>query len=130
MREFFHGWRRKVGCVALTFTLLLFVLWLRSLIKSESLTVAYGDRDHWITSSEGLVGWHSYPTDGFAAMMLSLPQQWRHTHDPNIEVVARWGHDFDVKWWRISHVAMMLPLTLLSAYLILWKPRPKERRDA
>jgi hypothetical protein len=29
--------------------------------------------------------------------------------------------------WRVPYYAIIIPVTLLSAYLILWKPRPEPK---
>lgn len=71
MREFFNGWRRKVGCVAL-----MVACWLMSLCLAQRL---------------------NYPGGVDAA-----------GDDPGAQLFA-----------------LAFPLTLLSTYLILWKPRAK-----
>ena len=70
MREFFHGWRRKLGCVLLVMAAVLTRKWGRHPICIETPT-----------------GWE-------------MSESWVFQH------------------WQIA-----IALTLLSAYLILWKPR-------
>ena len=40
-------------------------------------------------------------------------------------IIAAGKHEF----WIIPHWSIVLPLTLLSAYLLLWKPRPKTKGE-
>src|SRR5882757_1087048 len=39
MREFFHGWRRKAGCVTLVMACMLMIGWMRSRVVHEGLAL-------------------------------------------------------------------------------------------
>ncbi|MBS0201250.1 MAG: hypothetical protein JSS49_00015 [Planctomycetes bacterium] len=85
MREFFKGWRRKVGCVALVVASL-FMIWI---------------------NDPAIVGFSIAVTD------VSLFED-RHAE----------SHDYNVE---IPNWSTIIILSLLSAYLILWRPRKKPK---
>ena len=49
MPEFFHGWRRKVGCSLLLVAIGLCTLWARSELVEDNLSIPSGDRRHLVT---------------------------------------------------------------------------------
>ncbi len=125
MREFFHGWRRKAGCLALVMALILIGQWIRSRIVSDRMDVAWGGRQHAIISAGGSVYWWRdiAKADWFRVKV---------GYSPAEDVVMA-----QADYWRLERrhpersvipiplLFLAIPLTLLSAYLILWKPRPK-----
>ena len=128
MREFFHGWRRKAGCFTLTMALALSSMWLRSSFVFDILDITPSEQRCQIASACGMIFaavWHednpSYRRNGWQRIELS------GLNDPEatIEVALYSWQNFD---WHIPYRSLILPLTLLSAYLILWKPRKRERR--
>ena len=174
MREFFKGWRRKVGCGLLVMACVIFGAWMRSgsvedtffinMSETQSHVVWLADSGLWWVSSKRF---RDEPRDDRFLRWENRPANWRVTnsvqqfgfakpyshYDPSfqeVEVEIHWrlrfcGGDFGnitrhggglygrlspqkvcfvPFWW------LMLAPALLSAYLILWKPRPKERRDA
>ena len=89
MREFFRGWRRKVGCVTLVMACALALNWAAS-----------------------------YST-------VNLPEDYYpdlESHHGNIEYTKFVGTRREVVW-QIPYSFVTVPLTLISAYLILRKPR-------
>ncbi len=153
MREFFRGWRRKVGCVTLAMACLLGVFWGRSHLIADKIEVP---------------GWHSGSECKSYAGYISLT--WRSPSEQfekirwTSEVLSEWSevdiwtyNDARFEWnWsgiKFGSVAtgvwsehrgedslsgeirthfravydwvLVLPLTLLSAGLILWKPRKR-----
>ena len=115
MREFFRGWRRKAGCVTLVMAVALACLWVRGVVAPKSVKFQVGHRIHCLTTINGRLIWES--ADKVHGMSL-LEEESNLTVLPN----ERRG--------IIQLRTTILPMTLLSAYLILWKPRPKDRRDA
>ena len=107
MREFFHGWRRKMGCVALVTACALTFEWLRSL------------------------------ADGPESEQLLLPQfnsgkyhfsAWKVASDIVCTIdqsPVGTGTSITVSEFAIPFCALVLPLTLLSAYLILYPGKRK-----
>ncbi len=158
MKEFFYGWRRKAGCVALVVACLFMGLWARSRFYEDDFRFRVGRHAVYVFHSfESGLAWISVwePNDG--------PRLIRHNgamssielmdDKRNIEwqTDRREGNDAgalrQVEWdWncggcRYGHqptgpmsgigsnllqvpysIFVLLP-TLLSAYLILWKPR-------
>ncbi len=131
MREFFHGWRRKAGCVTLVLALVFMGAWLRSYIVEDRLAFTTGDFRHAISSFQGRVGWDRW-LDSPPSVGVAWSSEWRNL---NMPIRARPTHfkarpgsilgklQFEsraVPYWPFA-----IPLTLLSAYLILWKPRKR-----
>lgn len=58
MREFFKGWRRKAGCVALTVSCLLMAAWIRSRTIPDRIVIrSYGHvTEYWVSEQSG-IGW-------------------------------------------------------------------------
>ncbi|HEY4263122.1 MAG TPA: hypothetical protein VGM98_23370 [Schlesneria sp.] len=108
----FHGWRRKAGCVALVVACFLFIAWTRSLIVSDAIL----GRSRWISlDSEGKTYDLIVSRDGAVR---------------NIYRTSQMGGGFrDEEVFAVSYAIVILPLTLLSAYLILWKPRKRLSSD-
>jgi hypothetical protein len=56
MREFFRGWRRKVGCVTLVMTCALMGLWMRSIRTFDEVLVGIGNAKYFVSSAQGGFG--------------------------------------------------------------------------
>jgi hypothetical protein len=146
MREFLRGWRRKAGVATLVMAMALCGAWLRSLsIEDEvyfpigqTMPVLLFSRDgYFVWAKFGIVDWND---------LKGMSPHWRASahnpqsrrHEPlffeNVgftwrwwicaivdDVVPRRGYRFFV----ISYGCLTIPFTLLSAYLILWKPRKR-----
>jgi hypothetical protein len=151
MLEFFNGWRRKVGCVAMVMAMLICAAWTRSHAVSESV---HAYKNTFLLSTPDLLSLATLMDDR------SVHQRFEyHLHEenpldiPNITWSRRFGV-FGVGEIREQHLAsgiadgefvkvvvageivttvlsipywsLACPLTLISAYLILWKPRRRE----
>lgn len=121
MHTFFHGWRRKAGIISLVVACVMTGLWNRSLFVED--LVAFPRRQAF-DSLNGNLYWDSGAIFTFNPGWCA----WR-THDlrnpRQLEVsLAHWEQSHSM---RIPYWSMVSPLTLLSAYLLLWKPR--HRRD-
>jgi hypothetical protein len=142
MREFFMGWKRKVGVVTLVMALVGIYFWVRS--------IGYIDRVM-ITSRKSLIFFESV-RQSFAWSRFQLTEndwgenfdfRWQSIargSDPNdtvhsLETVPHWHcsgfhivsgdfiEDCDQTLLVIPDWSIILPLTLFSAYLLLCKPR-------
>ncbi|MEI8383777.1 MAG: hypothetical protein WCJ09_26925 [Planctomycetota bacterium] len=133
MGDFFHGWRRKAGCVTLVMACVVMAMWVRSHNMVDGITFSIGDRHHAIGSMQHGIAWfgwdlihkdewgfqsHSVDELGFQSMSLSM-------------IVEEWNRsaqkaEANPNAWAIRYWSIVLPLTLLSAYLILWKPRKRK----
>ena len=128
MRDFFHGWRRKAGCVLLVVALVITLSWIRSLRSHES--VGFGNCFLWHSCGRiGIVGfvppfsaigalwWQSRMLDASdCQFQRDLPQCYISAgilNCPEHVVIAHW--------------LLALPTSILSAYLLLW---PLKRKTA
>ena len=136
MREFFKGWRRKAGCVALVIACTLTVAWIRSHNTVDGLNISIGNRCHAIGSMRSGVAWFAWDSTSE-----QLKEEWTvqsHSayemgfHRRSLaEIVELWIRSakemgqLNPRAWAAPYWSIVLPLSLLSAYLILWKPRKK-----
>ncbi len=124
MHTFFHGWRRNAGCILLVLACVLACLWVRSQDVLEQLCFRYPGFA--IGHACGVVfvsAMPSNPNQRFVAF------QWVNNYG---KVVKRQGHStaypicVHSSGGYIAYLVLILLTTLLSAYLILWKPRKRE----
>jgi hypothetical protein len=138
MREFFRGWRRKAGCVALVMACALMGAWIRSRAISDRIVIRrYGHITEYLVSELSGFGWKKeiewsliaaggVVTDVPYCEWLGFKYGMRFAPEASLGLVAK------VNVRIVPYWALTVPLTLLSAYLILWKPRtkPKEHHHA
>lgn len=108
MHAFFHGWRRKTGMVTLVMAGPFVVGW----VYGHSLA----------PNSEGGIGVNvEFKSPGIAieCTEFGYAPQSLESYTSHLRVLA----ELFVPYWAIA-----VPLTLLSAYLILWKPRKPSSR--
>lgn len=154
MREFFTGWRRKAGCIALVMACVLMAGWARSAdtfdfvgangrlsrVGIESVcgrikvirTSPLGDPNLFNFTS-GPVEHLEYvktTADGKHELIPALGSPtWRldwigfHT---SVGDYPTYSSTIRMSVLIVPYWAVVLPLTLLSAYLILWKPRKRK----
>ena len=159
MGEFFKGWRRKAGLVTLAMACLLTCAWMRSYMIRECVCIPRRSSDHNIESHGGGLHWYRdtpsignggirWHSESLSTPLISggigiSPISLRRLIG-KAEWGWRWaGFDFGVVIieGRISSVrrsdfcivpywSLVLPLTLLSAWLILVTPRNEKRTQA
>lgn len=140
MKQFFRGWRQRAGCVAL---LLAYLAWYAPIVV--------GNREYrWQTAQStsaimfrhGIVYWSkSWNSDGSEVPrgrsgVFVLPPKGiyrpfdpaNHTHDWQVDLGVLQIHRFhsimqSMNAWQFSYWTLFPSLTLLSAYLLLWKRR-------
>lgn len=156
MNEFFHGRRRKVGVASLALALAVMGLWFRSLNHvdggaiqfSDQRGVTFGTREcglyvrRYATLEpdmpegppENLFEFWTTPAgdngdDGLDDWLWN-PGCWIISSDLTFcgFRYARFGINA-VEILLIPYWAIVLPLSLFSAYLILWKPRKRDSRS-
>jgi hypothetical protein len=123
MHAFFRGWKRKVGCVTLMMSCALLGAWIRSYTLADVYGITVADRHHQFCSFHGNLAWCS--TNGRWGAF----QGWL-TGDAS-KLNSRTYLELDpgdmdvlqVRQWVIVYAWLALPLSLVSAYLILWEPR-------
>lgn len=150
MKEFLHGWRRKIGTVTLLMALAFTGAWLRG----HRLTDVYspgGTRtiiDSWTSSRDGIEwlrlkrpqpmtpnrsGWRTHAAGTTGSSVAGFIR----SHEQTIDWRWGWlGFNFGeshaskplavrMQFLTIPYWSLVLPLTLLSAYLILLPPRKR-----
>ena len=129
MQEFFKGWRRKLGCVALVIALLPAIAWMRSYFVNDRLAFSRGEFRHAIGSDLGDVVWEHW-LDRPPAGGLAWSSEWRnwdapahsrpsyYKAEPNSLLGQLQFESRSIPYWPV-----VIPLTVLAASLILWKER-------
>lgn len=163
MREFFRGWRRKVGCVALALALVLTSVWVRSLtMQDRSIVICLSklSRQQVATDRDGFWCVHEVSTGpmnfGYVSALAWGPRinqrdrgwpyraasehyqldwrmraigfdvgrfHWCDQCDAEDET-AKWAVVFRIPFWSI-----VLPLTAVSAWLLIITPRRKQVKE-
>jgi hypothetical protein len=156
MREFFKGWRRKVGCLTLAVACAMMAGWIRSIRLTEGFKYPKDGSTCHIESSGGEIKWSKVGSPQGVTMLFkhrlspktgwySSPIQARKP-DPMLLGVGEhreWGgfrfrayvidevfFDIPIEEWAVPYWALVLPPTLLSACLMLWKPWKRVKADA
>jgi hypothetical protein len=138
MREFFRGWRRKAGCVMLAMACLLTAAWIRSFALHDVVAIPLWNSYTYVVSVNGDFAVElTYPVPaGADPFWMTMRQDSDATIFEFLQdnIVWKWrgaglaisktspGHTTD---YIVHYAWLTLPLTLLSAYLILWKPKPR-----
>lgn len=131
MGEFFKGWRRKTGLVTLVLACALMAEWVRSRSVEDNLCVRLDDDTvELLTSSRfGLTRTRIVEPEGDQIHVRfffqnQLPGDWNTSRPWFIEQLRGLpGPDNTFFVWHAPHWTIILPLTLLSACLLLSKPR-------
>lgn len=128
MSEFFQPFRRKLGMLVLVVTCVFMAAWIRSQTTIDVIGRAPGR----VLSWDGSILVEAGPFD-----WLSL--DWQTYHDwEGIDAIFerypffKWEWRFcgirksnhDPPYWVLPYGYIVIPLTLLSAWLLLSKPRP------
>jgi hypothetical protein len=143
MSSFFHGWRRKAGCVALVMACVFMGGWIGSLTNNTTVALCDGPVIYYFsTGYHGLeLETHAECPPRSAEYNSGFPRNFSQAQQP-IELQTKFAgwkfqkpflgiksaeiRPFTTDRWRvliIPYSYIVLPLTLLSAYLMLWKPR-------
>ena len=143
MGEFFKPWRRKFGCLTLVMALVFTCGWIRSLSNFEMIHFPIGGKRHiTLASRKGILYLDEWEMHGVEQLYWTLPidtdpfegsvvrQRWSWLEfqfgDGYIPTTLQTPFVFiAVPYWSI-----VIPLTALSAYLLLSKPRKKPDAEA
>ncbi len=148
MREFFHGWQRKAGVATLVMACLVTSVWLRSLTYEDTFRLSqHGTSEVLLISAQQnvVIAWTNGASAGKTPFWTSRPltqsQGWNFAAANNVTIyfdlsVCGFGYnDFAKESWtskplsimtlHFSYLFLVLPLTLISAYLILWPQRKR-----
>jgi hypothetical protein len=119
-----------VGCVTLTMACVLMGVWLRSRFFRDSLNFPIGSRQYCVFSMASAIGWSGLDhSNGGVLEWESEPIAHSEVDSELSALLLNAQMDFldqRLAIWLVSYWLLVLPLTLLSAYLILWKPRKRE----
>ena len=148
MGAYFKPWRRKIGVLSLLLACVLMVAWMRSWNRGDVYVIRIGDDTlHCFISQRDWIGWvkiqsqQSLPRtvrtgwdvkllNGADALFNAIHTKWFAPitrHDPLHATPGYFGVSYEpfvpnphliMPYWSI-----VIPLTLLSAYLLLSKPR-------
>lgn len=119
MLTFFHGWRRKAGCVALVMACVFMAAWVRSIQYQDAFFIYFGARITGIATAEGYFSLASKPSDEYVfhydSFVVSQP----------IRIGAHVDHATVMLGdpWYFPYWSIVAPLTIFSAWLLLTKPR-------
>jgi hypothetical protein len=113
MRKFFHGWRRRAGCILLIMAITLAGVWVRGIVAPKTVEWPLGNQTLLLTTNNGRLIWEWANRHEIADEASLLSDQRRMSSIANVDEHQR----------MLRFRSPVLCLTLLSAYLILWKPR-------
>jgi hypothetical protein len=111
VREFFRGWRRKAGLLMLAMALLLTAAWMKSCRYYDRVRIQTDSACYCVQSMNGTVCMWRGSGRWFAGGAFG----WSSVEIIDWSPIPTDGY---FQYWKL-----VLPLTLLSGYLILWKPR-------
>ncbi len=125
MWEFFRGWRRKIGVVTLVIAYMFAAGWVRSLFIEDTLVFTDGSQHQTLSSLYGKVYWDS-------KIEWTFDPGWFTWFTTDLRVstllaasLASWetGESYCIPYWSI-----VLPLALLSLWLLLFKSRQSNQK--
>jgi hypothetical protein len=155
MSEFGHGWRQKAGCALLVLAIMALLGWVRSRSACDIIGFTTWGRQHTICSAAGAVYWigsefipcpvgseafdrgskigenlilgrERYRYGSLMDVNRPLSRMSKQIED-ELFATARLESDDFAKWTR-PYWSFTIPLTVLSACLILRKPRKQSRQ--
>jgi len=120
MSDFFKCWRRKAGCVLLVMAAVLAAGWVRSLSVWDQVLFSHGDRSYSVMSYRGGVAWWSLRNPrqqrlSFTSQAYGAISRYKMSF---VELTQKASSD-GRRCWSVFYWQPVIPLTLLSAYLIL-----------
>jgi hypothetical protein len=122
MSEFFRGWRRKTGVLMFVVACMLIVEWAKTRVNADYVTYEMQRGGTVIKSSGGRLSVSAIILGEFEKYPI-----WRWTSaPPTAEILRQLGR----RSVEISYAALVIPMTLFSAYLLLSKPRPRKPTEA
>ena len=143
MGEFFKGWRRKFGVVTLVMACGFMLFWARSF--DEGAIFWFRTSSHWwefVGSMHGLLIFgskHDPVIQSFSSRWTIIPSsnewldnwwiaEWRWSGFSSCESLRIADQPSVVaRMWTLPYWFIVLPLTMLSTYLLLTKPRAAKK---
>ena len=127
---YFKPWRRKIGVLTLVMALALMGLWLRSLSKLDSVALNGSPWQYVVSSGFGQLHiWQTSHQVGLEPMRIAFGEKLKNVEGYNYQLgfirlcfMSSGNSDEVVRLCFIPFWVIVIPLTLLSAYLLLSKP--------
>ena len=146
MQEFIRGWKRKVGCVTLVMACLFAALWVRSqfyLHELGYLSPSFASRQLVTADRRGLTwckrtGLGATPLPEFMNFYwrsYRYPEGYSPQETPLVRVICgfRFGYEKSpfgsFAFWTVPYWPIVLPLTILSGWLLLSQPRKQNSKS-
>lgn len=146
MREFFRGWRRKTGVLTLVMACVFAAGWIRSLSFRDEITSCRIPDIYSIASNRGRLVWkvvHS-PTPYYGPSVDYSVGKDISAFEPFSQFEYNWirrfvgfevaehtnGERFKINRYSLPYWSIVLPLILLSAFLLLSKRPPVKRGES
>ncbi|MDB5345260.1 MAG: hypothetical protein JWP89_3637 [Schlesneria sp.] len=124
MRTFFHGWRRKTGVVTLVVSCALMGLWMRSQLVGDTWCWSVGHETEVVISEDGMLSWWRLATQRPVARFWNPGFVSQSPDGTRYATIGDWGVELGLSdSLTVPYWPFVIPLTLLSGYLMLWKPR-------
>lgn len=148
---FFQGWKRKIGCVTLLMALVFMGLWVRSGVMNDFIATDGKNATYRLGSYGGMLNFIRDTPPTTFGRFLHLDSFDEGPENNKYELWASWnswtGYQVEWQWhWGQFHFgagtllgartvsfvfpywSITIPLTLLSAFLLLAKPRPSTQK--
>jgi hypothetical protein len=123
MSGFLSGWRRKAGCVTLVLALVVFTGWMRSFVTGDHVVCIVSGRCAISYSAQGVIRWSTFATVQqstilirSASLMGLASEKYLSMWKRRFEILA--GRESGFRQGDVSYWSLVLPLTLLSAWLL------------
>ena len=140
MWPIFRGWRRKAGCTTLVLACVFAAVWARSSLAYDEVSVtirgrqtcviSVGSRFYWCSWTRTNVRQHKWATWTVQSAWTDgsrWASPYRHSIEDRVSLVESWlpvALDYpEAIGGRFSYSIFVIPITLLSAFLLLWKPQ-------
>ena len=130
MHTFFHGWRRKAGCVALVIACAITVVWVRSCLVIDNVRIPIGNRRVDLATCRGSLFFEVLPVPTHRNPNVPQPafrNQFRWLVSQINPTLRSETWNLRGPIWCIPFRQFAVVFALLSAYLILRKPRPTRK---
>jgi hypothetical protein len=149
MREFFRGWRRKIGVLTLLMACVFAAGWVRSFTVTDLFVFAVGQNQTDILGSlKGSFGWQT--THQEAPHPISIYPTWIRSDNLTAKSLEAGGEAEGIRWrWRflgfdggyldidstkaafvsVPYWSIVLPLTAISAFLLLSKAKTIDQEE-
>ncbi len=129
MGDFCKGWRRKIGVMTLVMACVFAAGWVRSLTIGDQSTIRMNDNSlFWMISNNGWFGCIAVlepkvgSTTAFFLHWTDRSSPGNRNMGPFDGVPYRWDWE-TYPHFILPYSTMVIPLTLVSLWLLLFKPR-------